>query len=60
MSAQMITMMLPYLLLIFLFTGCVAITSESIAGEKERGTINTLLVTPTKRSYLAIGKIIAL
>ena len=60
MSAQVITMMLPYLLLIFLFTGCVAITSESIAGEKERGTINTLLVTPTKRSHIAIGKIIAL
>ncbi len=59
-SAKMITMMLPYLLLIFLFTGCVAIATESIAGEKERGTIATLLVTPTKRSAIAIGKIIAL
>lgn len=60
MSAQVITMMLPFLLIVLLFTGCLAITSESIAGEKERGTINTLLVTPTKRSHIALGKIIAL
>ena len=53
-------MMLPFLLLTFLFTGCVSIATESIAGEKERGTIATLLVTPTKRSHIAIGKIIAL
>lgn len=51
---------LPFILLIFLFTGCLAIATESIAGEKERGTIATLLVTPTKRSYIAIGKILAL
>ena len=43
-----------------MFTGCLAVTTESIAGEKERGTINTLLVTPTKRSHIAIGKILAL
>ena len=59
-SAMIVTMMLPFLLLTFLFTGCVSISTESIAGEKERGTIATLLVTPTKRSHIAIGKIIAL
>lgn len=59
-SAQVITMMLPYLLIILLFTGCVSLATESIAGEKERGTIYTLLVTPTKRSHIAIGKIVAL
>lgn len=52
--------MLPMLLLIFLFSGTLAITPESIAGEKERGTIATLLVTPVKRSHIAIGKILAL
>ena len=40
-SAQVITMMLPYLLIILLFTGCVSLATESIAGEKERGTIYT-------------------
>lgn len=52
--------MLPMLLMIFLFSGCMAVAPESIAGEKERGTIATLLITPMKRSSLAIGKISAL
>ena len=59
-SASIMTMMLPFLLISFLFSGCMAISVESIAGEKERGTIATLLVTPIKRSELAIGKIVAL
>lgn len=59
-SAEIIKMMLPFLLIIFLFSGCMAICSESIAGEKERGTIATLLITPTKRWQLAIGKLLAL
>ena len=59
-SARIISTMMPLLLLIFLYSGCVAIAPESIAGEKERGTIATLLVTPLKREYLAIGKIISL
>jgi len=33
---------------------------ESITGEKERGTLATLLVSPLKRSELAIGKILSL
>lgn len=59
-SAKVISMILPFLLMIFLFSGCMSVCSESIAGEKERGTIATLLVTPAKRSELAIGKILAL
>ncbi len=59
-SAMLITMMLPFILMIFLFTGAMAVATESIAGEKERGTIATLLVTPIKRSSLALGKILAL
>lgn len=52
--------MLPMLLMIFLYSGCLAVAPESIAGEKERGTIATLLITPLKRSHLALGKICAL
>lgn len=59
-TGQVFSMMLPMLLMIFMFSGCMAIAPESIAGEKERGTIATLLVTPMKRSHLAIGKIISL
>ena len=58
-SGQYFSMMLPMLMMIFLFSGCMAVAPESIAGEKERGTIATLLITPMKRSQLAIGKIIS-
>ncbi|MDE7106677.1 MAG: ABC transporter permease, partial [Anaeroplasmataceae bacterium] len=59
-TVRIFTMMLPFLLMTFLFSGAMGICSESIAGEKERGTIATLLVTPTKRSHIAIGKVSAL
>lgn len=59
-TAQMFAMLLPMLLMIFLYSGCASIAPESIAGEKERGTIATLLVTPLKRSSLALGKIFSL
>ncbi len=58
--AQLFATMLPMLLMTFLYSGCVAVAPESIAGEKERGTVATLLVTPMKRSSLALGKIISL
>ena len=60
LTVRIFTMMLPFLLITFLFSGAMGICSESIAGEKERGTIATLLVTPTKRSTIAIGKVSAL
>lgn len=59
-SVKMIGMILPFILMTFLMSGAMGICSESIAGEKERGTIATLLVTPVKRSHLVIGKIGAL
>ena len=59
-TAQIFSMMLPMLMMMFLFSGCMAIAPESIVGEKERGTIAKLLVTPMKRSELAIGKILSL
>lgn len=59
-SAMIYSMMLPMLLLMFVYSGCISVAPESIAGEKERGTIATLLVTPMKRSDLALGKVISL
>lgn len=60
MTAMIFSMMMPMLLVMLLFSGCMAVAPESIAGEKERGTIAALLITPTKRSHIAIGKILAL
>lgn len=60
MTGMIFSMLMPMLLVMLMFSSCMAMTSESIAGEKERGTIATLLITPIKRSELAIGKIAAL
>lgn len=59
-TATVFSTLLPLLMLVFLYSGCMAVGIESIAGEKERGTIATLLVTPAKRSHIAVGKIGAL
>ena len=50
----------PMLIIMMLFSGTMAIAPSAIAGEKERGTFATLLVTPMKRSELALGKIVSL
>ena len=60
LSMMMVSMLLPMLVMTFIFTGCMSAASESIAGEKERGTIATLLVTPMNRRDLALGKLISL
>jgi sodium transport system permease protein len=50
---------MPFLIIIFLFAGAMSIAPESIAGEKERGTIATLLITPVKRQEIAVGKVLS-
>lgn len=60
LTAMMLSMIAPMLLITFLFTGCMSLVPESIAGEKERGVFATMLVTPVKRSHIALGKILAL
>ena len=60
LTAMMFSMIMPMLLITFLFAGCMSLVPESIAGEKERGVFATMLVTPVKRSHIALGKILAL
>ena len=59
-GGQEFAMLLPMLIVMFLFSGAMSIGPDSIAGEKERGTIATLLVTPVKRFEIAIGKVMSL
>lgn len=59
-QGQQFAMLLPMLIIMFLFSGAMSIGPDSIAGEKERGTIATLLVTPVKRFEIAIGKVMSL
>ncbi len=59
-AAQGFAMLLPMLIVIFLFAGAMSIGPDAIAGEKERGTIATLLVTPVQRRDIALGKVLSL
>jgi sodium transport system permease protein len=59
-GAMVWSKLLPMLILMMLFSGVMAIAPSAIAGEKERGTIATLLVTPMRRNELALGKIVSL
>jgi sodium transport system permease protein len=52
--------MIPMMLMIFLYSGCLSLAAESISGEKERGTLGGMLVTPTRRSDMALAKILSI
>ncbi len=52
--------MLPYFVTLMLFAGAMGIGTDMIAGEKERGTMASLLVSPVKRSAIIFGKVFAL
>lgn len=60
LTGQIFSSMLPMILIMLLFSGCMAVAPESIAGEKERGTMASLLITPASRANIALGKIAAL
>ncbi|MDR0272905.1 MAG: ABC transporter permease subunit, partial [Clostridiales bacterium] len=60
MFAMLVGMIVPLLFIIFIYTGCQSIAPESIAGEKERGTLGSILVTPANRRDIALGKILGI
>ncbi|MEN9302310.1 MAG: hypothetical protein RL264_739 [Bacteroidota bacterium] len=47
---------LPYIFIAFGFIGCMYPAIDLFTGEKERGTIETLLTTPVKRWQILFGK----
>ncbi len=59
-TKQIMSMMVPVLMFALLASACMAVAPESIAGEKERGTMATMLITPVNRSEIALGKILSL
>lgn len=56
MFRSMLGMILPLFLLMAVFMVCMNLAAESIAGDKERGFLNTMLIAPVKRSDIAAGK----
>lgn len=59
-GGKILGMMLPYFVTILLFAGAMGIGTDMVAGEKERGTMASLLVSPVKRSSIVLGKVFAL
>lgn len=52
--------LLPYMIVLWAFYGGVSSVSDMMAGEKERGTLETLLLSPVSRREIAWGKALAL
>jgi len=57
---KVFSFIIPMVLMSLLVSTCISLAPESIAGEKERGTLGLVLITPIKRSELAIAKILSL
>lgn len=49
---------LPYIFIIFCFLGCMYPGIDLFTGEKERGTLETLLTTPASRLQILFGKML--
>lgn len=56
-GSSFLAMLLPYLLLIFIFSGSMAMGMNITAGEKERGGLAVILVNQVSRSSIALGKV---
>ena len=60
MLAKIMGFIIPMVTVSLLYSTVISICPESISGEKERGTLANLLLTPMKRSEFVIGKVSAL
>ncbi|HRE09004.1 MAG TPA: ABC transporter permease subunit, partial [Opitutaceae bacterium] len=47
---------IPYLVILLCFTGAMYPAMDITAGEKERGTLETLLCSPVGRTEIVLGK----
>jgi sodium transport system permease protein len=59
-AGQFIVGMLPYLIVIWAFYGGFSMATDMVAGEKEKATLETLLITPVTRTQIVLGKFLAL
>lgn len=58
-SNAFLSFFLPYILITMVLTGGLSAALDSSAGERERRTLESLLLTPTRRSQILLGKILA-
>ena len=60
MLQTIMSFILPMITVSLLYSTVISFCPESLSGEKERGTLASILMTPIKKSEFVIGKIIAL
>lgn len=59
-NTEFISMMLPYMIVMLLFSGVMSVGVDALAGEKERGTLASMLLSPAKRKDIVVGKLVSL
>lgn len=57
LNSQVWSKILPFILFLWTLTGAFYCAVDCCAGEKERGTLEALLVTPATRSQIVLGKL---
>ena len=51
--------MLPYFIIFAIFNGASPVIIDATAGERERGSLEPLLINPVRRGWIAIGKMLS-
>lgn len=51
--------MLPYFIIFAIFNGASPVITDATAGERERGSLEPLLINPLPRAWVAIGKMLS-
>ncbi len=59
-GTEFLSTMLPYMIVIMLFSSAMGLTVDAIAGEKERGTLASMLLAPISRTEIVVGKLVSL
>lgn len=59
-NSQLWSRMLPFLLILMSLTGAFYPAIDLCAGEKERGTMETLLISPARRTEIVLGKFLTI
>ena len=59
LMGKIIGMMVPFFIVIYLFANAMKVGLDSVAGEKERGTLGVLLVNQVGRLSIVLGKMMS-
>ena len=58
-TARVLAMLIPMLTLLITFSTVLTLTPDTVAGEKERGTLGAMLLAPINRGSIVVAKLIS-